>query len=237
MLKAKQIDSVTSGFVRVSNFSASGINDDATMALSAACAIAGRKGVSVPVQSSDNEDAVGVSINANHIVQIQRTATAEKIADSIGNEVYGRITEIQGGGYLLSYFVFIGGAENPYNFVNPTGIDFDFVYRYSYGTLPADYAVSVQAKTINNDPRTAQLRNIAELLNVTALNVLSLLTYKPSPAGTGYFFLIVNGEDYSSLLGIFTVNIETKLINWSAVNAKFNLTSDDKVVAFYTTSE
>lgn len=233
MIKAKQIDLVISALVRVGNFSASGVSDDATAALSAILAIAGRGGVSVPVQTSTGENVIGIVVGAASLVQIQRTSTGEKIADSRANEVYGRLTEAAGGGYLLSYYVSVAGVETAYDFTTVTAIDLDLGYRFDFARLPADFAIAVPTKILNNDPRVAIVRDVMEALPVTALNTLTPLTFKP----TGYLALVVNELFYALSLGFFTVNADTRVLTWSATIAKFNLDPTDKVVAFYGTLE
>lgn len=236
MINAKQIGFVASSLVRVGGFAAAGNNDDVTSVLSAALAIAGRGGVSVPVQASQNENAVGIISGGTSLVQIQRSATGEKIASPGGNEVYGRLSEPAGGGYLLSYFVLVAGTETPFIFAAPTAVDFDFGYRFDFARLPADFAIVV-SKVVNNDPRVTLVRDVMELLTVTALNVLSPVSARPTPAGTGYFILYINEATYCLPAGFFTVDVDTKIVTWLPVTAKFNLESTDRVVAFYSTLE
>jgi hypothetical protein len=238
-VKAKQIDRVLSGAVRVGSFSAVGVDDVVSTTLGTVLSTAGKGGVSVPAQVSGDEDSVGIIVaSPGNRVEIWESLSKNKILAANGEEVYGRLSETSGA-YTLSYHTFSdAGVEAAYSFASATNIDFEFAYRYDFHRLPSDAIIGAQARNIAQDPTGTGGKQAIERLTVTATNTLSNLTKTPISA-TGVK-LIVFGVTHDALGGAsadFTVNTVTRAVTWSAANAEYPLEVGDRVTAEYFTNE
>lgn len=234
---AKQIIKILAAPIRVNNFSANGSSNTVTSAITTALTTAGAGGVSVPLQVSASEGLGVIASGANNKVEIYSSTSKDKIG-SVGEEVYGRLTEA-GGVYTLSYYTLSNaGIETAYSFSSATNIDFEFNYRFDFARFPTDGAISITARNISNDPGSTGGMLQREQLTPTAQNTLPNLTKTPiSASGVS---LIINGIEYDSFGGgaaPFSVNISTKAVSWSAANAGFSIETTDRVIAQYTTLE
>lgn len=235
MIKQKQVFWVAGASVRASNVAASGASTNVTSAITTALSTAGKAGVSVPVQVSADEDSVGVvTASTLNLVAIQNNTSKDKIKDSAGNEVYGRLTQ-SAGVYTLTYYTLVNGTETAFN-LPAQSIDIDFSYRFDFARLPSDFAIALGGRVVNNDPRGSGASTFTELLTVTGTNAISALTKTPS--ATANILLIVNDAVYTTLGGgSARFSVSGKVITWSAANAGFNVDTTDFVVAQYTTLE
>jgi hypothetical protein len=151
-------------------------------------------------------------------------ADGGKLADAAGNEVYGRLT-FAAGAYTLALYTAPGGVQTVYAPAAPVTLDFSTQYLYTFELLPHDFAVAENAKYVGDDPASTAGRVNEQLLTVTALNTLSLMSF---PYTTGPVSLNVNGQVISSLLGAFTV--AGTGITWLPAVAGYNLATTDRVV-------
>ena len=205
---------------------------DITTTLTTLLSTAGRGGVPVPVQVSTGDNTVGVITTAplNKIL-IRDNATQKPLADALGNEVYGRITEAAGV-YSLALFVEIAGTETAYTPASPVAIDFYPHYRFEIEDLPANFAIATPV-SVTDDPSevTTKQENFTELLTVTALNTVSNLTNTPDDLAN--LTLFVNGQAVDSLGGTnFTV--AGLVITLIPAGIGYDIAPGDRVVASYT---
>ena len=131
----KQINKQVSALVRVTNFSvaAGANNSDVTTAIASVLTSAGDGGTAVPLQALTTSNKIGVITSSpDNRVDISHYTKKNRIAaDSIGSEVYARLTEYQGIFKLNYYWINpLYSNEAVYTFPATTPIDFDFPYRY-----------------------------------------------------------------------------------------------------------
>ena len=234
-IKAKQIERFQSAYIRIEAFNAAGIDDVVTTPLTSALATAGQGGQSVPLQASTSETTVGViTTGAYNRVEIYDSTTKDKLADALGNEVYGRITH-SGGVYTLTYYSLVSGTETSYTFGSATDIDFEFVYRFDFHRFPTEGGIGVGSRNVAQDPAGSGEDIFEEQVTVTALNTLNDLT--KTPANTTCVILFVNGVAYAPVGGSPPFSIAGKVLTWSSVNAGFSVETTDRVVAHYPTFE
>lgn len=237
-IPAKQIIKIQAAFVRVSGFTASGVDDVVTTAITTALSTAGAGGVSVPVQPSVSEGLGLITSGANNRIEIYNATSKDKILAANGEEIYGRITE-SGGIYTLTYYTLSNaGSETSYSFSGSTSIDFEFPYRFDFARYPTDGAIGVRARNVSDDPAGTSGQAFAEQLTVTATNTVSNVSKTPASATS--FTLEVNGVDYDTFgsgSARVSVNLTTKAVTWSSTNAGFSLETTDRVVARYFTFE
>jgi hypothetical protein len=235
----KQIEGIFAGYTQVTNFSANGSSSNITTAITTALSTAGRGGVSLPLQVSANENQMGVVTAApSNRVELRGSTSKDKLQDANQNEIFGRVTEATGV-YTLSYFVINdAGAEAAATFSTATAIDFEFVYRFDFKRLPADFAVSLVTRNVSQDvpPGAVIGKGFAELLTVTATNTVSALSKTPDL--TANVQLVVNGQSVDNFGGANApFSVSGKNITWNAVNAGYILETTDRVIARYTTLE
>lgn len=230
-IQRKQLNFPVISPVGISGFTAAGADDVVTSVITTALSTAGRGGVSVPVQVSTN-DSVGIITATNNRVEILNASTKERIADSNGAEVYGRLTE-SGGVYTLTYYSLSSGVETAYSMPS-TSIDFFFNYCFDAARLPTDFAVTLPTKVINQDPAGRSGREYIERLTVSGLNTVSNLTKTPI---SGSLKLIVYGVTHTLSDSPTPFSVTGKAITWNASNAGYDLETVDNVVASYFTNE
>lgn len=232
-LKLKQISGFFTGYVRINAFTADGASDVATTAITTALSTAGRNGASVPLQVAASEDAIGVVATGNNRVEVYDAGTEAKLKDGNGNEIYGRLTQASGI-YTLSYFSLAGGTETAYTGFSSKSIDFEFPYRFDLARLPADFAIAVRARNVNDDPASGG-SIFHEQLTVSGTNTLAALTKTPS--STSSVVLYVNGEAVDSFgSGAAPFSVSGKTVTWNAANI-YTLETTDRVIAQYQTNE
>lgn len=239
-IPAKQIIKLLSAFVRANNFSASGSSTIVTTPITTALSNVGDGGVSVPLQVATAGTIGVITAAPANRAEIYNATSKDKISAG-DEEVYGRITE-SGGVYTLSYFTLSNaGIEAAYSFPSATPIDFEFSYRFDFARLPADAITSIQARNISNDPALGGAGQTVrrERLTVTGTNTIANLTQTPIDAAS--VSLIVNGISYDTFGGAaaaFSINLATRAITWNpaAPHAQFNIETDDRVIAQYSTT-
>lgn len=232
--KAKQINKLLAGYVRITGFSASGTDDDITADITSILATAGFEGSPVPVQPSTDVKTQGVVVVGNNRAEIYDNNTQEKI-DFSSNEIYGRITE-SSGTYTISYFFLDNGSETIHDFTSPTAIDIEFPYRFQLGSLPTDVFIGLTTRNVHQDIEGGGGgRTVAELLTVSATNVVSDLGFAPDPINNVTLF--INGKEETQVGPTPPFTTSGKQINWSSANAGYDLETTDRVVARYTTLE
>ncbi len=234
-IQAKQIDKNLAASIQISGFSAAGVDDVVTSVITTALSTAGDGGASVPLQASTSVSTIGVvTTTPNNRVEVWANATKDKITDSNGEEVYGRITE-SGGVYTLTYYSLnpSTGAETSYSFSSTTSIDFEFTYRFDFNRYPTDAAIAVSARNVSQDPSSSG-RTQTERLTVSGTNTISNLTKTPS--ATSSVILYVNGVAYDTF-STAPFSVSGKAITWSASNAGFSIETTDRVIARYLTNE
>lgn len=233
ILKRKQVDAVFGAYLRATNFTASGLDDTVTAAITSVLGVAGRNGASVPLAVSTSEDTPGVLTVGLNRVEIYDAATDLKIADTTGNEVYGRITQA-GGIYTLAYYTLINGVETAYNGFVAKVIDFEFIYRYAFSDIPAEAFVGILSRNINEDPTGSGAKTFTELRSPTAANTVPNLTNTPNQ---NYNILaIINGQTISTQDSPTPFSVSaSKVVAWNASSAGYSLATTDNVVFRYTT--
>lgn len=202
-----------------------------TTALTTAAATAGDGLVPVPVQTASTGLEGFVVTSGENTVSIFGTAQ-QKLIDSAGTELYGRLTQ-SAGVYTLSVYSLVLGVETAYTFATATTIDFVVSYQYTFEHLPSDSLVGGSVRHIGDDPSNLGGRIKYELLTVTAINTLTAIS---TNYVTGAFAtLTVNGQvvdRFGGALAAFSISGTT--VTWSAVNAGFSLITTDRVVCSYT---
>ncbi|MBD2492480.1 hypothetical protein [Aulosira sp. FACHB-615] len=229
-IKAKQIEKLIDAPITIQNVSVTGSSATVTTPITSALSSAGQGGASVPVQVATST-AIGI-VTGSTPIPIRSNTTKEVLTDASGNEIYGKLSSSTGV-YTLSFFSLIDGTETSYTFASSQSIDFDFIYRFDFYRLPANFAI---ARNVYTDPLGGAVGGAAlftEVLTVTALNTINDLTKTPSTNNNVH--LIVNGVIVSAIASHFSIS--GKAITWSANNAGFNLETTDTVVALYTTNE
>lgn len=162
---------------------------------------------------------------------VQTLPGEQRIADSAGNEVYGRLTQAAGV-YSLGLFSLVSGIETSFVPANPITLDFVVTYQYTFEHLPSDSLVGGSIRHIGDDPASTAARIKDELLTVTALNTISALT--TAYLVNGFIKLSVNGQEmdrFGGATAAFTCTGTT--VTWSATNAGYSLVPGDRVVAKY----
>ncbi len=232
-LQAKQINKVISAPIKIVGLAVlGGVNfTTVTTAITSVLATAGNGGVTVPVQTSGDEYSVGIVTTVpNNKSEIYDSTLKTPVVDLNGNEVYGRII-YSVSDYKLNYYSLISGVETAYVTQSTFTFDFDFVYRFDFNTLPADYAVSTITRNVNLDPKGQNSIPIVESVTVLGTNSMSPLANVPvSPTKT---ILVVNGHEEYYLGGSPAFTISGATITWNAGNAGYSIETTDSVFAKY----
>lgn len=232
-LQAKQINKVISAPIKIVGLSVlGGVNvTTVTAEITSVLATAGQGGVTVPTQVSADVYSVGVvTTSPNNKSEIFDSTLKTPVVDLNGNEVYGRIVWT-GSDYNLEYFSLISGIETAYVTQGAYTFDFDFVYRFDFNTLPADYAVSAITRNVNLDPKGQNSIPIVEAVVVIGTNSLSALANIPTaPTKT---ILVINGHEEYFLGGSPSFTVVGAAITWNASNAGYSVETTDKVYAKY----
>ena len=227
----KQIKKILAAPVRVNNVATgAAASKVVTSDLTTALGTAGDGGVSVPLQVSASLGLGVITTTTANKVQIYDNTTKDKLSDGSGNELYGRITEAAGV-YTLSFYSLVAGVETAYTFGTTTNIDFEFSYRFDFYRLPTDALVAIASRNVADDVNTRGGVFKMEVVTVTAQNTLQALSKTPI-ANT--LKLQVRGKTEHCLSG-GAVSAIGKTMNWSTVNAGYNLETTDEVIAEYFT--
>ena len=228
-LQAKQINKVISAPIKIVGISVlGGVNFTlVTSAITSVLATAGNGGVTVPAQIAADQYSVGiVTTSPNNKSEIFDNVLKTPIVDLNGNEVYGRIVA-SGSDFNLNYYSLISGTETAYVTQSAYTLDFDFVYRFDFNTLPADFAVASITRNVNLDPKGQNSTPIVEAVAVLGTNSLSTLANIPvSPTKT---ILVVNGHEEYYLGASPSFTISGATITWNASNAGYSVETTDKV--------
>lgn len=205
-------------------FSANGGSSNVTAALTTALSTAGDEGVSMPLQVASATTVGLITSTPNNLCRLVRSSNRLPIADSNGNEVYGRLTQ-NAGVYTLTYFTLVGGTETAYSFGVATNIDFYPVYRFDAARLPKDAGVALSARLIQDDPLVVAgggtTLGTPVQLNVTASNTVSDLPTAPTAANR--VFLYVNGKAEFATGASPSFSHAGVAITWNAANAQYSL--------------
>lgn len=232
-LQAKQINKIISAPIKIVGLSVTGgVNfTTVTTAITSVLATAGNGGVTVPVQTSGDEYSVGIVTTVpNNKSEIFDSTLKTPVVDLNGNEIYGRIV-YSGSDYNLNYYSLISGVETPYVTQSFFTFDFDFIYRFDFNTLPADYAVSSITRNVNLDPKGQNSIPIVETVTVLGTNSMSpLLNIPVSPTKT---ILVINGHEEYFLGGSPSFSLTGATITWHATNAGYSIETTDSVTAKY----
>lgn len=236
LIKSKQIERIIATYVRVNGFSQIvGGTGIVTAAITTALNTAGNGGTGVPVQDSPNVNTEGVIVaGSTNRVEVYNADTKLKMANSAGHEIYARLNS-PGGIYTLTYYTLENGVETPYLFTEVSSIDFEFGYRFTFATLPADAILFIQARNVDDDPGGASNEKVIyELKTVTAVNTVNNLS--KSPVSNADVLLVVNGKTEDGMAGgAFTVSGQA--VAWNASNAGYSLATTDRVVAVYKSNQ
>ncbi len=233
---ASQIKRLFDSYLRIDNFSATGLNDVVTTPITTLLGSAGDLGVTVPLQVSTYNSGTQteglITTGTGNKVEIYDSTTKQKLDDNQGNEVYGRLTE-SGGVYTLTYYSLISGVETAFD-IGTTTIDFEFLYRFEFHNLPVNFAVAIQSRNIDDDGGNNNGRLVVERVTVTSTNTLANLTYTPDVPSNVQ--LSVNGKLEDTLSGS-GLSISGKTFTWTAGTVGYNCLTSFRVVAQYTTLE
>ena len=233
LIQAKQINKILSTGVKVNTFTstASNVSDIVTAAVTSVLSSAGAGGTSVPLQVSSNDTQVGViTTGVCNRVEIWDSTTLLKLSSNQGNEVYGRITEAAGV-YTLSYYTLVGGVQTPFT-IDGRDIDFTVNYRFDFRRFPADCAISMTSREVNDDPGLgANGRWETQVLTVTALNTVSSLAYTAGDPTKVVFD--VNGQTFLSNNASTPFSVSGTAVTYSS--GPFNLETTDLVTVRYFT--
>lgn len=206
---------------------------DATTAITSALTTAGDNGASVPLINSIGADSAGVVVaTPTNRTEIWDSTTKLKIANTSGQEVYGRITYATNVYTLSFYYLNSTAVETAFIFTANETIDFDFIYRFTWAQLPTDALVSMQTKNVYQDPKGSGATAQQEILSVSAINVVSSLSNTPNNVNTVKIF--VNGKEEVGLgtSPAFTITSGVN-ITWNQANVGYELDTTDLVVASY----
>lgn len=232
-LQPKQINKIISAPIKIVGLSVSnGVNYViVTSVITSALTTAGQGGVSVPTQVSSDVYSVGVvTTSPNNKSEIFDNTLKTPNVDSHGNEIYGRII-YSSSDFRLNFYSLLSGVETAYVTTNSITIDFDFIYRFDFNTLPADYAVSFMTRNVNQDAKAQNTIPIVELVTILGTNSISPLANIPvSPTKT---ILVINGHEEYYLGGSPSFTISGASITWSATNAGYSIETTDSVYAKY----
>lgn len=234
LFKPKQIDKVISAPIKITNMAVgAGVNQViVTSQISSALNTAGNNGVSVPflVSGSVYQNGVVVTAPINR-VEIYDTLSKEKFQSATTDEVYGRLV-FSGSDYTIQfYYLASTGIETAFTTGGAINIDFDFVYRFTFDTLPTDALVSMQVKNVNQDPKGQNATLTIEKLTVTATNVLTQL--QNIPTFSTKTILSVNGKEEYCFGAAPSFVVTGTNITWNAGNAGYALETTDVVYVKY----
>lgn len=234
LIKKKQIDAAFGASFAITGFTADGADDIITTELTTALGSAGFNGGAVPVQISAGEGQEGVITTGNaNLVQVFDATTNEKLVDGGGNEIYARITEAAGV-YTLTYYSLVSGVETAYTSFSSQSLNLVLPYRYTLKNLPGDFALTLDATYVQQDPNLGGGVATEEQITVTATNTINNLT--SAPVSGRPIQLIVNGKVESSDATAAPFSVAGQAITWSAVNAMYDLETTDVVIARYFTA-
>lgn len=228
LIQSKQIKKILAARIRVSGFSASGVDDVVTSALTTALTTAGYNGGSVTLQPTTTETTSGVITGANNTVLLYNGTTKEPLTDASLNEVYGRMTE-SGGVYTLAYYSLVNGVETSYSLASTT-IDFEFPYRFEFKDLPTDAIISQKARNISDDPQGGSTFYDSQILTITATNTVTAFTPPASTVDDAIFY--VNGQAIFNGQGISTNASGTVTV--TAGTLGYSLETTDILTVSYT---
>lgn len=234
-IQSKQVQKILTGPIKITGVAVTSSNSSVvvTSAITSALTVAGDGGTAVPLQVSASNTAAGVITSAPlNYSDIWNNTTKDKIENTLGREVYGRITNVTTTYTLSFYYLDNTGTEQPYTFTSNTTIDFDFNYRFEFHQAPADIIVSQLSRNVSQDAQGAGSITRYELLSVSGLNSITALTTTPTSATAVKLF--VNGKLEDPLGGSPSFTISGGVnITWNSANAGYSVDTTDRVVAEY----
>ena len=177
MLHSKQIDQHfdADGHLRNLTMPAADADSfDLTAAVTAFANVAGRNGTEVPVQVATDIDTQGFVTYG--IVQLSDT-NDKPMADSSGNEIYGKLTELAGA-YTLLFFSRVGTVETAFTMPRDTVFNAVIGYRFQLHRLPPSAMRSPLSVRVSQDPTSAGAVT-RELLVIATVNTVPKLAATP----------------------------------------------------------
>lgn len=229
LIQAKQINKPMISMVGLGTFTTSATSSDAvTTALTTALNTASSSGGSVPLAvGSNTAEGVSTTTGLNLVQLFVAGSTKQRLVDSNGNDVYGKITQATGI-YTVSYFTSPSGVEGVYAFSSPTIVDMEIPYWFSFADLPSNAFIAVTERHVSPD-LAGTTRVQSDTLTPTGVNVLPSL----SRTATGVLFdLNINGVIIPA--GASTgVSVSGTTVTINATNLGYNVTTTDVVAAFY----
>lgn len=164
LIQPKQIDKLIAGRIYAQGHtfvSGAGVSTtDVTSVMTAACTGAGHLGSNLPVQAYIADTQPGVDIGPNNVVEVFEATSRTKLASDAGNEVYGRITEAAGVWTVQLFELDSAGVETPFEPTADRTLDFGIQYYYEFKDLPADFATSLKAAYVNDDPKSSSVDKV-----------------------------------------------------------------------------
>ncbi|MDF1863625.1 MAG: hypothetical protein P1U70_02255 [Saprospiraceae bacterium] len=204
-----------------------------TTELSGVLQTAGRNNTPVPYQRSSDIDTEGVVVlEGKNRVLVYQNGSQNVLNDSNGEEIYGRIAVMSGGGFALNFYTLNNhGVEQRATL--PTG-DYDFFipYRFSFEKLPDDALIRVKSKRVSDDPIGGGGREVMQIVEITGINAAAPLAFMPIPGS--FVWGHVDGHSVDSLpRGAFSMS--GKDIIWDVAMASYDLEPSDRFVVHYET--
>lgn len=233
-LRKEQITRIFTGTVLTSAVSINGTSVNITTPLTAALLTAGFGGGAVALTNSSSEAVAGLIISgAYNRCEVYQTSTNKPIFYN-GEKVYGRLT-YSVGVYTLSLYYKNGGVETAYNTGGAVSCDLLSPYRFMFKDIPSDVFIKPKQLYPYNETNSAatQGRIFTEELTVSATNVISNLTYVPTPSTK--VILYVNGKAESNAGGTPSFTVAGNIITWIPLNAEYDVLTTFKVTAEYLT--
>lgn len=201
--------------------------------LTTALLTAGDNGRSVPLQAwpGPNQEGIPSTSAQGNLVEVYDNASKQKLSDTSGREVYGRI-KIGAFGWQVFYYVQINGVESVYTIpMTVAALDFAIPYYFSFRNLPTTFATGLKSSFVSDDPAgKPQIWEEASVA-VTAPNTLAAL-----PSAPAYLpvHLFVNGKLESTLELSVSATVGSTTLGWTGA-AGYNLATTDKVIARWRT--
>lgn len=244
-ITSKQIIKLLSGLIRIAShtITANAGSQDITAKVSTALTTAGNNGVAVPNQVSSNISTMGlITATPYNRVPIWQAGTKRKWKTTNNEEIFARLTTSSSNYFLTFYYENSGGSEIVFTPTVADTIDFYIPYRFDLNRFPTDLLLEAERYTFQDVPSTAGggaagAASFVELLTITTLNEIPVLTKTPSDPNT--VFLIVNGQIHHRFGASPSFTVSGKTCVWSATNAGFDIdpAENDQVVAMYNTTE
>ena len=154
LIAAKQISRLIGGYIQVPNITTVGTSINITSSLTIALTTAGYNGGAVSLLKSLNETQNGVvETPPNNVVFLFNAITKEKIYDTLGRQVYGRITNIPGV-HIVTFYSFLTGIlgiDPSYTFPISLSLNYEVPYRFLLKDVPTDAIIDSRVNFMPDD--------------------------------------------------------------------------------------